>query len=151
MKYPELRHAKRWTLTVLTAVLLGVGAFVTNTSAQNAGVFEIQVPFDFVVMGRTYEAARYRIGRLSQADPDTLVLNNSAGKTLLIIHTQRLASDAPAEFSRLVFSRYGSTNFLESVVASGASYESRIRAVRSDRRRFSLARVSQTVSLNVVK
>lgn len=149
MKNIELKHAKRWTLYILAALFIGLGVSVTQVSAQNARVFQIQVPFDFIVMGRTYPAATYKIGRLNQTDPDTLVLNSSTGKTLLIIRTQRLNSEAPAEFSRLTFSRYGGTSFLETVVASGSSYESRVPVVRSDRQRRSIARATQTVSLNI--
>ena len=146
MKSFELKYVKRLALGVLV-VVLGAGAFVTKVPAQNARVFEIQVPFDFVVMGRTYTADTYRIGRLSQANPDTLVLNNAAGKTLLIMNTQRLNSGAPAEFSTLNFSRYGETNVLEGIKASGDGYESRLPSIKSDRRRRSIAQVSQTVSI----
>ena len=147
MKNFELKYVKRLALGVLTVVVLGAGAFVTKVPAQNARVFEIQVPFDFVVLGRTYTADTYRIGRLSQANPDTLVLNNSAGKTLLVMNTQRLNSGAPAEFSTLNFGRYGETNVLEGIKASGDGYESRLPSIKSDRRRRSIAQVSQTVSI----
>ena len=147
MKSFELKYVKRLALGVLTVVVLGAGALVTKVPAQNARVFEIQVPFDFVVMGRTYTADTYRIGRLSQANPDTLVLNNSSGKTLLIMNTQRLNSGAPAGFSTLNFIRHGETNFLEGIKASGDGYESRLPSVKLDRRRRSIAQVSQIVSI----
>lgn len=145
MKNIQSKYTKQLFLGVLTAVVLGAGAFTVK--AQNVGVFEIEVPFDFVVMGRTYEAARYQIGRLSQASPDTLVLNSAAGKTLLILNTQRLNSGTADRFSKLTFSRYGDTNYLDSIRASGSSYESRLPAVRSDRRRRSINLASQVVSI----
>jgi hypothetical protein len=146
MKNIELKHAKRWTSYILTALIIGFGFSVTQVSAQNARVFQVEVPFDFIVMGRTYPAATYKIGRLSQADPDTLVLNSSAGKTLLIVRTQRLNSEAPSEFSQLTFSRYGETNYLEGIRASGDSYESRLPSVRSDRR---LRRIAQAQLVSI--
>jgi hypothetical protein len=145
MKDLDLKFAKHLLLTVF---VLGFGAFTAQVSAQNARVFQIQVPFDFVVMGRTYPAASYKIGRLSQADPDTLVLNSSAGKTLVIIRAQRLNSGAPTDFSTLSFSRYGETNYLEAIRASGDSYESRLPSVRSHRRLRSIAQAKR-VSIRI--
>jgi hypothetical protein len=50
-------HPQRLMLPVFTFLVFGIGAFATSVPAQNAQVFEIQVPFDFVVKGRTYPAA----------------------------------------------------------------------------------------------
>jgi hypothetical protein len=147
MRNIETKLARHLTLAVLTVVVLGAGAFATNASAQNASVFEIQVPFEFVVQGRTYAAATYRIGRLSPANPDMLVLKSSTGKTLSIFQTQRLNSGAQAEFSGLTFKRFGETFFLDSVRASGARYDSRLTSTRSDRRRQGVAPPAQILSI----
>lgn len=88
------------------------------------------MPFDFVVRGRTFPAARYRIGRLDRANPDMLVLKSSTDKMLLIFQTQRLSPAAKTESSRLTFRRPGETNFLESIAASGQSYDSRLPSVK---------------------
>ncbi len=135
MKNIELKFAKCLKMAVLTVVILGAGAFVTNVRAQTARVFEIQVPFDFVVKDRTYEAGRYRVGRLNEANPDTLVLKNANDKKSLILQTQRLNSGAPTELSKLTFRRYGEMYFLDSIRASGESYESRLPSGRSERKR----------------
>ena len=147
MKSNELKLAKRLTLTALTVVILGAGAFATNVRAQNAGVFEIQVPFDFVVKGRTYEAGKYRIGRLNEASPNMLVLKTATGKTLVILQTQRGISGAPIKLSKLTFSRYGEMYFLDSIHASSESYERRLPSVKSDRRRRGAAQLSEIVSI----
>lgn len=147
MRNIELKHAKRLTLTVLTVVVFGAGASATKISAQNAGLFEVQVPFDFVVMGRTYVAAKYRIGRLSPANPDTLILKSSTGKTLLIFQTYRLSSGTQAEFSRLTFKRFGKKSFLQSITASGQSYDSQLPSIRSDRLLQDAAPPPQIVSI----
>ena len=135
MKNIELKFAKCLKMAVLTVVILGAGAFVTNVRAQTARVFEIQVPFDFVVKGQTYDAGTYRVGRLNEANPDTLVLKNANDKKSLILQTQRLNSGAPTELSKLTFRRYGEMYFLDSIRASGESYESRLPSGRSERKR----------------
>ncbi len=135
MKNIELKFAKCLKMTVLTVAILGAGAFATNVRAQTARVFEIQVPFDFVVKDRTYEAGRYRVGRLNEANPDTLVLKNANDKKSLILQTQRLNSGAPIHLSKLIFRRYGEMYFLDSIRASGESYECRLPSGRSERKR----------------
>ena len=147
MKNIELKFAKCLKMTVLTVAILGAGAFATNVRAQTARAFEIQVPFDFVIKDRTYDAGRYRIGRLNEANPDMLVLKNADGKKSLILQTQRLGSGAPIELSKLTFSRYGEMYFLDSIRASGESYESRLPSVNSDRRRRGAAQFSEIVSI----
>ncbi len=135
MKNIELKFAKCLKMAVLTVVMLGAGAFTTNVRAQTARVFEIQVPFDFVVKDRTYNAGRYRVGRLNEANPDTLVLKNADDKKSLILQTQRLNSGAPTEISKLTFRRYGEMYFLDSIRASGEISESRLPSGRSERKR----------------
>ncbi len=135
MKNIEIKFAKRLTMSVLTIVMIGAGAFAANVRAQTASVFKLRIPFDFVVKGRTYEAGKYRVGRLDEANPDTFVLKNEDGKTSLILLTQRLNSGVPTELSKLTFRRYGETYFLDSIRASGESYESRLPSGRSERKR----------------
>ncbi len=105
------------------------------------------MPFDFVVKDRTYNAGTYRIGRLSEANPDTLVLKNAGGKKSLILQTQRLDSGAPIELSVLTFRRDGETYFLDSIRASGETYESRLPFVKSDRQQRLVAQLPEIVSI----
>ncbi|MGI8543890.1 MAG: hypothetical protein ACR2MD_10495 [Aridibacter sp.] len=148
MKNIELKFAKCLKLAVLTIVMLGAGAFTTNVRAQTARVFEIQIPFDFVIKDKTYDAGTYHIGRLNEANPDTLVLKNADSKKSLILHTQRLNSGDSINFSKLTFSRYGKTYFLDSIRTSGENYESRLPFVKSDRQRRSSVQLAEFVSIN---
>lgn len=66
----------------------------------------------------------------------------------MIVLTQRLAPGAPVGLSRLTFTRYGETIFLDSIKASGQSYASRIPSDESDRRQRGRAQAApQMVSL----
>lgn len=148
MTTTSLMYAKHLMFIVLTPLVLGAGAFATTVPAQNAGVYEFQVPFDFVVMGRTYEAARYRVGRLNQANPDTLALSSSAGKTLLVFQTRRSTSRELAGPSQLTFSQYGQMHFLDSIRTSGNSYESRVPSIKSDRIRRDSSQLSRVLTIS---
>jgi hypothetical protein len=141
-------EVKRFVFGLAAALVLSIGLFAADASAQNSRMFKVEVPFEFVVNGQTYPAATYKIGRLTAADPDTLVLNSSAGKTLLVVRTQRNNFAEPTDLSTLIFSRQGETYFLDVVRASGDKYESRLPIARPDRSRFQLAK-AQIVSLRI--
>lgn len=147
MKNTELKLTKRLTLTVLTVVIFGAGAFVTNARAQTSETFEIQIPFDFVVKNRIYEAGTYHIGRFNAANPDTLILKNGDGKKSLILLTQRHGAGAPLKFSKLTFSRYGEKYFLDTIRSSGENYESRIPSNKSNPRRGSREQIAEIISI----
>lgn len=145
MKKFDSKFVKQSAMVVLSVVILGAGAFVTNVRAQASGAFEIQIPFEFVVNNRTYEAGTYRVGRLSAANPDMLILQTGNGKKSLILLTKRDAGGAPITISKLTFSRYGEIYFLDTIRAPGASYESRI--IKSNRRSDGRGQLTETVSV----
>lgn len=147
MKNIESKFANYLKLAVFTVIIFGAGAFTTNVRAQTARVFEIQIPFDFVIKDKTYDAGTYRIGRLSAANPDTLILKNADGKKSLILQTQRINSGDPIQHSKLTFRRDGETYFLDSIRTFGESYESRLPFSKSDRQRRSLGQLTEIVSI----
>ena len=147
MKNIELKFAKCLKLTVLTVIIFGTAAVTANVRAQNARVFEIQIPFDFVIKDKTFDAGTYRIGRLSEANPDMLILKNADNKKSLILLTQRLNFGGPFQHSKLTFRRNGETYFLDSVRTSGESYESRLPFVKTDRRHNSV-QLAEIVRIN---
>lgn len=126
MKIFDSKLAKQSAMAVFTVVILGAGAFVTNVRAQASSTFEIQIPFEFVANNRTHEAGTYRVGRFNPANPDMLILKTGNGKRSLVLLTQRHDGGAAMERSKLTFSRHGEVYFLDTIRASGASYESRI-------------------------
>jgi hypothetical protein len=148
MKYTELKLAKCLKSTVLTLVMIGAGVFANEVQAQTARVFEIEVPFDFVINDHTYDAGTYRIGRLNESNPDMLVIKEASGKKSLILQTMRLQSGSPAEFSKLNFRQYGELYVLDSIRASGDSYESRLPYAKIDRQGRLLAKLRVIVSIS---
>ena len=143
----NLTHTRRLTIALATAVIFISGMFAADVSAQSGRTFEIEVPFDFVIGSRTFPAARYRIGRLDAANPDTLAIRTSTHKLLLIVQTQRFVSGSQAEFSQLSFKRSGETNILNSIRASGQTYESRLPAAKNTKNRITDTQVAQTINI----
>ena len=147
MKYTGSKFAKCLKSAVLTVAIIGAGSLLSGVQAQTTHVFEIEVPFDFVAKGRTYEAGTYRIGRLSESNPDMLVLKTVTGKKPLILQTTPLDSGEPAGPSKLSFRRFGEVYVLDSLRASGESYERRLRLNKSNRNGHLLARSGDIISI----
>jgi len=134
MQYINLKLTKCLATTIFL-IIIGGCVLSTNVKAQSGTVSEIQIPFDFVVKGRTFSAGKYRVERLDQTNLDTLILKNAAGTTQSIMQTQRFNSDTPKNQSKLIFHRYGEIYFLYSIRASGDNYGSRLSIIKSDRQR----------------
>lgn len=149
MKYTGSKFAKCLKSAVLTVAIIGAGSLLNGVQAQTTRVFEIEVPFDFVVKGQLYEAGTYRIGRLSESNPDMLVIKTVTGKKSLILQTTPLDSGGPAEFSKLSFRRFGEVYVLDSIRASGESCERRLHLNKSNRNAHLLARGGDIVSITV--
>ena len=146
MQYINLKLAK-CLATSMFLMIIGICVLSTNVSAQSGAVSEIQIPFDFVVKGRTFSAGKYQIGRLDQANLDTLILKNSIGKTLSIMQTQRFNADVQSNQSKLTFLRYGDTYVLDSILASGEAYGSRLPMVKQDHQRQRRLVIAEIVTL----
>jgi hypothetical protein len=146
MKYTNLKFAKCLGTTLF---LMTIGVFVLTSSvkAQSRADTQIQIPFDFVVKGRTFTAGKYRVERLDKANLDTLAIKNADGKTLSILQTQRINSNAPSDQSKLTFHRYGNIYFLDSIHASGESYASKLPMVKSDRKLRRLTLMAEIISV----
>lgn len=147
MKNIELNVLNYLKLTVLTLIIFGAGTFTTNVQAQTARIFEIKIPFDFVIKDKTFDAGTYRIGRLSEANPDTLILKNADHKKSSILQTQRLNAGGPLQHSTLSFRRDGETYFLDSIRSSGDSYESRLPIFKLDPRRPISVQLAEIVTI----
>ena len=63
------------------------------------------------------------------------------------MQTQRYNSDAPSNESKLTFLRYGDTYVLDSILASGEAYGSRLPMVKQDHQRQRRLVVAEIISL----
>jgi hypothetical protein len=103
------------TFVLLVAISVAV-------EAQTARIFEIEIPFDFIIKDRTVPAGRYSIGRPNEQNPDLLLFRKADGKTNVLIVIQRALGDPIIAGSMLSFNRYGEKYFLKSVGVASERY-----------------------------
>ena len=89
----------------LTIMVMGVICAATTVKAQDAHRFEIDIPFQFILSGRTVQPGRYVVGRLDPGKPNILIIKNTKEGTVRLLTMQRVESDKPSATSSLVFLR----------------------------------------------
>src|SRR5882762_4740220 len=87
--------------------------------AQTNHRFVIDIPFDFIVMGRTLPAGSYAVERLDPTKPNLLMIKNADNRTMRVFLTQRIGGDDPkSRTSTLVFRQHGRAYYLFQVWVS---------------------------------
>lgn len=101
------------SLAAVLATLLVSGSAYAQTMRIKANV-----PFDFVISGRTMPAGAYSIEAYSN-DGKTLLLRSDAGKAKGMINTISAESLKASDRTKLVFHRYDNRYFLSQVWVAG--------------------------------
>jgi len=90
----------------LTAIILFISITTVapiTVNAQSAHRFEIDIPFSFVLKGRTVSAGKYAVERTDPSRADILTLRNVHKGTVQLVLTQRVEMEKPSAASSLVF------------------------------------------------
>ena len=101
-------------------LLIGIPAFAQMPGAE----LHANVPFDFIVRGKTFPAGRYDIRRIND-QPDGLVIENSRDRREhTMFETEPIGGTRSPSHAELIFHRYGNTYFLAQIW-SGEDYDGR--------------------------
>ena len=128
MKYQFLK-----SLSIPVVVLLAVFATsVVSANAQTNQRVYAQIPFDFIVGGKTLSAGKYMVSS-AMSDGSALLIRNVKAKGSAIRLTDRMNARSAEPKTCLVFHRYGQTYFLAEVWQSGFSTGRRLHASKAER------------------
>jgi len=105
---------KRQFVNLFSALAL---ALVAASSFGQSVASKANVPFDFVVSGRTLPAGDY----LVRTDDRIIAVRNMASGKTTLVPINNVADFQPATDSKLVFHRYRNTYFLRQVWNAGYS------------------------------
>jgi hypothetical protein len=106
---------KKQAATLLILTLLAMPGFV---NAQSRKVLKAQVPFEFIVNGKTMPAGECSIE--AQGGGLTYLLVSSGGQAMYAVPISTQSSGVSAE-AKLVFHRYGDRYFLSSISQQGSN------------------------------
>ncbi len=101
--------------TLSIAATLMLVAAVSSAQAQGSTALRVQVPFDFIVSGKTLPAGTYTVRRVFFDVQTTLAITGSDGQGSVIFHSVRLDDRAGQSQAKLVFHRYDDRYFLSEI------------------------------------
>ena len=100
-------------LRILIA-LIGVAGLGMATKGQVIDQIVVNIPYEFVVAGKTLPAGTYRVNRVSGDNQETLVLSSFENGAGAIVSTQVENSSDPDK-AHVTFERVGGQHFLSKI------------------------------------
>jgi len=102
-------------------VLVGVLALLLAGGSAYAQSVRVtaNVPFDFIVNGKTMPAGQYYISTVDAADASALLIRSPQPKSNLMVLSQSVQSLKASADTKLVFHQYGTRYFLSEIWVHG--------------------------------
>ena len=105
----------------LLLVLAGFAAFAVPAKAQVVDQPVVNIPFQFVVAGRTLPAGEYKVTRLYGWNPRVLVLSSYENRASAIVIPAEVEESLGGK-ARLTFETAGDQHFLSSIATEDHVY-----------------------------
>jgi hypothetical protein len=100
-------------LRILIA-LIGVAGLGMAAKGQEVDQIVVNIPYEFVVAGKTLPAGTYRVNRVNHADLETLVLSSfENGAGAIVSSTQ--VEHSSADKAQVTFEQVGGQHFLSKI------------------------------------
>ena len=110
---------KKQTSIAFTMLSLVVALATTSVSAQSSHYFQVTIPFEFAISGKTLPPGEYIVRRVSSDKPQWLSISSVSGRTGQSFLTHNVRTGRLKAESKLVFRRYGDQYFLSQVWEAG--------------------------------
>ena len=98
----------------IVIALIGVAGLGLTTKAQAVDQVMVNIPFEFVVAGKTLPAGNYRVNRVSQTDSRTLVLSSFENNVSTMVHPAEVESSSDDK-AQVSFEEVGGEYFLSKI------------------------------------
>jgi hypothetical protein len=104
---------KKQCMRILIA-LIGVAGLGMAARGQVPDQILVNIPYDFVVAGKTLPAGTYRVNRLSDADHETLILSSFESRARVMVLSTSVES-TQADKPEVSFEQVGGQHFLSKI------------------------------------
>ena len=126
-------------LVVLAAAIMLGGLTVANGQVAPQSQIKTDVPFSFVVNGKTYPAGSYSFGRLNtSSDASQIVMRGGKGEPVILDTLPTISAEAPSE-THLVFEKVAGQYFLSQIWGKGDIEGSSLLNTKSEKRALEAA------------
>ena len=104
---------RKQCLRILIA-LVGVAGLGLTARGQVPDQIEVNIPYEFVVAGKTLPAGTYRVNRLSDTNRETLVLSSFESRARVMVLSTSVES-TQADKPEVSFEQVGGQHFLSKI------------------------------------
>jgi hypothetical protein len=94
--------------------LIGVAGLGTAAKGQAVDQIVVNIPYEFVVAGKTLPAGTYRVNRLSNIHPEVLILSSFESRAGLIVRSTEVESTR-ADKPEVSFEQIDGQHFLSKI------------------------------------
>jgi hypothetical protein len=138
------------SITLIIVLVCFTSITEARVNAQDPHRFVIDIPFQFVVAGRTLPAGKYDVERADPTKPNLLMLKNTANGIVQVFITQRVENEEVSATSSLIFKRRGEEYYLFQVWTMGDKDGNQAPpAGEKNQRSSTLVRLSTTTGPNL--
>ena len=122
---------------IFTAIVATAFLALTITAPARAQLpgtaMRADIPFDFIVNGKTLPAGNYEVKRLND-EPEGLIIRSVDNKhDHAVFETESTQQNRMPRHDQIVFDRYGDTYFLSEVLTGGMETGRRLAPTRAER------------------
>jgi hypothetical protein len=96
-------------------VFFGLAALGASALGQVSDQMTVNIPYEFVVAGKTLPAGSYRINRVNDRDDRVLVISSFANHAAVVVSPSEVADRTGAEQPRLSFRQVGDQHLLSKI------------------------------------
>jgi hypothetical protein len=111
---------KKQYLRIVIA-LIGFAGLGITAKAQAVDQVVVNIPFEFVVAGKTLPAGNYRVNRVSETDSRLLVLSSFENNASAVLLPTEVASSLDDK-ARVTFEQVGDQHFLSKIETADHSF-----------------------------
>jgi len=124
----------RRIFTAIVATAFLALAITAPARAQLPGTaMRANIPFDFIVNGKTLPAGNYEVKRLND-EPEGLIIRSVDNKhDHAVFETESMQQNRMPREDQIVFDRFGDTYFLSEVLTGGMETARRLAPTRAER------------------
>jgi hypothetical protein len=114
------KQALRAVVMLVSIVALAFVTAVASNAQPGGRKLKADIPFDFVVGGKTLAAGEYTVGQITTNSTDAILVHASDGGHNAVRLTNAVIANAPKRKTSLTFMRYGDTYYLSQVWIAGS-------------------------------
>jgi len=105
---------KKHCVRILSA-FFGLAALAFTAKGQAADQLVVNIPYEFVVAGKTLPAGTYRVNRVNDNDEKTLAISSRESHAAVLVLSSEIALTTGAEQPSLTFQQVGEQHLLSKI------------------------------------